>query len=405
MKQMLKTILYSILALSLTGCTEDKDDIFSGVYFIRLDSEPAEVAALVADIAAEFDLEVLHIYDSASEGFSVRIPHLLAPELEKVEFVDSVISDERTDYAVPIDPDGDIAYGDSEVPIGIIRINGPYMGSVDLSTVHVAVIDTGIDSQHQDLNVVADIDLVALSSGEEAPGQDPNGHGTHVAGTIGAIADGNGVAGVAPGVSLHAVRVLDSFGSGYFSDIIAGIEYVLEHPEIRVVNMSLGGPKDQETLPIRDAIERLEDSGVVVCIAAGNESQDTNNVAPAAYNQGIVVSAYDLGGDTNTYSDRGFAWFSNYGDAVDIAAPGVSIQSTWPGNQMEVLDGTSMATPHVAGAVAVYLAYDPDATPNEIRANMISSGENNYTGQTGSNGQHPEPLLDLGQFWAMAGYQ
>ena len=111
----------------------------------------------------------------------------------------------------------------------------------------------------------------------------------------------------------------------------------------------------------------------MVC-RAGNESQDTENIAPAAYNQGIVVSAYDLGGDTNSYSDRGFAWFSNYGDEVDIAAPGVSIQSTWPGGGMEILDGTSMATPHVAGAVAVYRAYDQDATPDEIRANMIATG-------------------------------
>ena len=199
--------------------------------------------------------------------------------------------------------------------------------------------------------------------------------------------------------------MLDSYGSGYFSDIVAGIEYVLEHPEIRVVNMSLGGPKGSDTLPIRDAIQRLEESGVVVCIAAGNESQDTNNVAPASYNQGIVVSAYDLGGDTNTYVDSGFAWFSNYGEAVDVTAPGVSIQSTWPGGGMEILDGTSMATPHVAGAVAVYLAYDPDATPDEVRANVIASGENDYTGQTGVNGKHPEPMLDLATFWAFAGYQ
>jgi subtilisin family serine protease len=395
----------ALCAALSTSCTAYKNDLFSGIYFIKLEAQPAEVASIVAEIAGTFELEILHIYDSASEGFSVRIPHLIVPELEKLEVVESITEDVRTDYAVPLDPEGDVVYGDSELPVGILRINGPYMGALDLSNIHVAVIDTGIDGAHYDLNVVDYIDIVAQSSNDAAPDGDPNGHGTHVAGTIGALANEEGVAGVAPGVSLHAVRALDSYGSGYFSDIVAGIEYVLEHPEIRVVNMSLGAPKSIDTLPIRDAIQRLEESGVVVCIAAGNETQNTANVAPAAYNKGIVVSAYDLGGDTNSYSDRGFAWFSNYGDAVDIAAPGVSIQSTWPGGGMEILDGTSMATPHVAGAVAVYRAYDPDATPDEIRANMIATGENGYNGQTGSNGNHPEPLLDLEAFWGMAGYQ
>ncbi|MGC6509976.1 MAG: S8 family peptidase [Myxococcota bacterium] len=400
----------SLIALTIctglsTSCTAYKSDVFSGVYFVKLEAEPAEVASIVAEISGMFEFEILHVYDTASEGFSVRIPHLIVPELEKLEVVESITEDTRTDYAVPIDPDGNVVYGDSELPVGILRINGPYMGNLDLSNIHVAVIDTGIDGAHNDLNVVDYVDIVAQSSNDSAPDGDPNGHGTHVAGTIGALANGEGVAGVAPGVSLHAVRVLDSYGSGYFSDIIAGIEYVLENPEIRVVNMSLGASKSADTLPIRDAIQRLEESGVVVCIAAGNESQNTDNVAPAAYNQGIVVSAYDLGGDTNSYSDRGFAWFSNYGDAVDISAPGVSVQSTWPGGGMEILDGTSMATPHVAGAVAVYRAYDADATPDEIRANLISSGENDYNGQTGPNGDHPEPLLNLEVFWSMAGYQ
>ena len=130
-----------------------------------------------------------------------------------------------------------------------------------------------------------------------------------------------GVAGVAPGVSLHAVRVLNGYGSGYYSDIVAGLEYVLENPEIKVVNMSLGGPKSSETEPLKEAIKRLEDAGVVVCTAAGNEAQNTKNVAPAAYNYGVIVSAYDVASSGSSISDRGFAWFSNYGNEVDIAAP------------------------------------------------------------------------------------
>ena len=381
--------LTAILALSvLSGCTGDQlDDAIFGVYFVKLDADPAEVAGLAAEISNELNLEILQIYDSASEGFSVQLPHLIVPDLEDLDGVELVVEDAKQDYVVPEDPDSSFEYGDNEVPDGIFRIGGPYQGSASLSGIEVAVIDTGIDSSHSDLNVVAEADIVCDSWDECANGSDPNGHGTHVAGTIGAIADGDGVAGVAPGVKLHAVRVLGSDGSGYYSDIIAGIEYVLENPEIRVVNMSIGGTMSSATDPLAEAIQRLVDSGVIVCIAAGNESQDTANVAPAGYDLGVIVSAYD-----SSNSDLGFAWFSNYGDAVDIAAPGVSIYSTWPDGGYESLDGTSMATPHVAGAAALYLAEDDSRTPDEFRDDLISGGENNYYDQ---GGDHPEPLLNL----------
>jgi subtilisin family serine protease len=381
--------LAALLALTaLSGCTGDQlDDALFGVYFVKLDAEPAEVATLVSEISNELNLDILQIYDSASEGFSVQLPHLIVPELEDLNQVELVVEDKEKKYVVPEDPDSSFEYGDDEVPAGIFRIGGPYQGSADLSGVAVAVIDTGIDAGHADLNVVGEADIVCESWGDCAAGDDPNGHGTHVAGTIGAIADGAGVAGVAPGVKLHAVRVLGSDGSGYYSDIIAGIEYVLENPEIRVVNMSLGGGMSSDTDPLAEAIQRLIDSGVIVCIAAGNESQDTANVSPAGYDLGVVVSAYD-----SSNSDLGFAWFSNYGEEVDIAAPGVSIYSTWPGGGFEALDGTSMATPHVAGAAALYLAEDDSRTPDQFRDDLISSGENNYYDQ---GGDHPEPLLNL----------
>ena len=397
MRSKLNLLLMSTCTALLTGCTATPQDLMTGVYFVKLEAEPAQVASLVTDIASNLGYEivdVLHIYDTASEGFSVRIPHVLVPELERIAYVDQVIPDDGADYVVPTDPEAIYEYGADEVPAGIMRIGGPYMGSVALDQFHVAVIDTGIDSFHPDLNVVAEADFVGLSTGQYADGRDPNGHGTHVAGTIGAIADGEGVAGVAPGVALHAVRVLDGNGAGYFTDIVAGIEYVLENPEIRVVNMSLGGPVSSETEPMRSALKRLEESGVVVVIAAGNESQDTANVAPAGYDHGIVVSAYDVSSTSSgALSDRGFAWFSNYGDAVDIAAPGVSINSTWPGEDYAPLDGTSMAAPHVAGAVAAFLANSSDDwMPEEVRDLVIETGENNYQGQGGS---HPEPFLDF----------
>jgi subtilisin len=382
------------LLLTLSACMPT-DDMFTGIYFVKLEAEPAQVASIVTEIVGSLsqDAEILHIYDAASEGFSIRIPHVLIGEVEMSSYVKAVYEDTGREYITPINPDSIYEYGNGEVPTGIIRIGGPYVENIDLSSIHVAVLDTGIDSFHPDLNVVAEKDIVGETSGNYAKGTDPNGHGTHVAGTIGALADGEGVAGVAPGISLHAVRVLSSNGSGYYSDIIAGLEYVLENPEIRVVNLSLGGPKSNQTEPMKEALQRLEDAGIIVCIAAGNEAQNTNNVAPAAYNYGIVVSAYDVSANGNTLSDRGFAWFSNYGTAVDIAAPGVSINSTWPGGTYTPLDGTSMAAPHVTGAVAAFLANtNQEWTVDEIRDLIIETGENGYRGQ---DDQHPEPLLDF----------
>jgi subtilisin len=371
---------------------------------VKLDSEPAKVAGLAKGIAEAFDVELVHIYDSASEGMSVRLPHLLVPELEKVKEIEYIAEDgeERRlpDDEVPVDEDISsdpaVIVGPDEVPDSLVRIGAPYLGNVDLSGVHVAVIDTGVDAAHPDLNVVADIDIVAQSgSGKAAPGYDPNGHGTHVAGTIGARADSAGVVGVAPGVPIHAVRVLNKQGSGYWTDIVAGLEYVLEHPEIRVVNLSLGGPTMDGPDPMEDAIGRLEDAGVVVVIAAGNESQNTRRVAPAGYDLGVVVSAYDTAG-----GDNGWAWFSNFGDAVDIAAPGVAIASTWPDGQYADLDGTSMATPAVAGAAAVYLALRPNASPAQVRDALVNTADNSVPGQ---GAQHPEGLLDAEALFASVG--
>ena len=398
-------LLLTTLALASTGCTDEAlRDALTGMYFVKLDSEPAKVASVAVELADAFNLELVHVYDSASEGMSVRLPHLLVPELEKVREIEFIVEDgeeqrlpdEETPADEDISSDPAVVVGPDEVPASLVRVGAPYVGGIDLSGVHVAVIDTGVDAAHPDLNVVGEIDIVAQSgSGGAAPGYDPNGHGTHVAGTIGASADSEGVVGVAPGVPIHAIRVLNEVGSGYWTDIVAGLEYVLEHPEIRVVNLSLGGPAMNGPDPMRDAIKRLEDSGVTVVIAAGNEAQDTANVAPAGYDLGVVVSAYDADG-----GDNGWAWFSNFGDAVDIAAPGVAIASTWPDGQYADLDGTSMATPAVAGAAAVYMALQPDATPAEVRQALIDTAEQSVPGQ---NGKHSEPLLDAEALFASAG--
>jgi len=392
----LKSLMVASLVMC-TGCDEEVLDAWTGVYFVKLDSEPAEVATDVQKIADLLEVEIIHVYDSASEGFTTRIPHIFVDEVRKIDGVRYVRGDEKQDR-VPdeeSDPeevldDPSLVIGDGETPESITRVGGPLLDIVDWTDFHVAVIDTGIDASHPDLNVVAEVDFVADSgAGDPANGTDPNGHGTHCAGTIGARADSAGVVGLAPGVPLHAVRVLNEDGVGYWSDIIAGVEYVLDHPEIKVVNMSLGGPTLGGEDPLEDAIQRLVDSGVTVVIAAGNSAEDTSNTAPAGYDLGLVVSAYDASGGT----DNGFAWFSNFGDAVDIAAPGVSIMSTWPGGGYAELDGTSMATPAVAGAAAAYRVLKPNKSGQDVMDAILDSAENGYQGQ---QGDHPEPFLDAG---------
>lgn len=378
----------------LGGCTPELEDLFGiDVYFVKLEEEPAKVAATAQVLAEDFGVDIIHTYDSASEGFSAKLPALLVPDIEALDEVEYVAADEKVGRLPPDEEEPDVVdivelLGGDEVPFSIQRVGGAYGGS--LAGVEVAVVDSGIDGDHPDLNVVASEDFVARSGGAPAPNGDLNGHGTHCAGTIGAYADGEGVMGVAPGVALHGVRVLDENGSGYWTDIVAGLEYVLDHPEIRVVNMSLGGPAFPPGVedPMEEAIQRLHDAGVVVVIAAGNETQDTANVVPAGYDIGLVVSAYDNAGG----SDNGFAYFSNYGDAVDIAAPGVDIPSTYPAGGYAELSGTSMATPLVAGAVAAWFAENPNGTRKQAIDAVIATGESGYQGQ---RGDHPEPMIDI----------
>jgi subtilisin len=218
------------------------------------------------------------------------------------------------------------------------------------------------------------------------------GHGTHVAGIIGAKDNGTGMVGLAPGVPLHDLRVLGADGSGYSSDILAAVDYILETPRIRVANFSLGGPAgsglDDE---LRRAFSKLEDAGVVVVVAAGNEASPASTSVPAAFDVGLVVSAYDAAA-----GDRGFAGFSNYGDEVDIAAPGVAIRSTWPGGGEAELDGTSMATPHVAGAAAGVAVLTAGDDVQDIYDALLDNAERRVHGETR---RHPEPMLDAASAW------
>ncbi len=229
--------------------------------------------------------------------------------------------------------------GPKEVPWGVARVNAPAAWAKTRGqSVRVAILDTGIDSTHPDLAGKVVECYNALD--KKASCADDNGHGTHVAGTIAAAVDLKGVAGVAPGASLVAVKVLDGDGSSSLTSVIKGIIWCGNH-NIQVANMSLGAPTG--FIFLRAAVMYAKAKGVVLVAAAGNSGKAVEY--PAGYPDVIAVSAGDP-------KDR-IADFSSRGTKVEFIAPGTDILSTVPGGRWEAWDGTSMATPHVAGLAAL----------------------------------------------------
>ncbi|KAF1680298.1 S8 family serine peptidase [Bacillus mexicanus] len=250
------------------------------------------------------------------------------------------------------------------VPYGISQIKAPALHSQGYTgtNVKVAVIDSGIDSSHPDLNVKGGASFVPS---EPSPYQDGSSHGTHVAGTIAALNNSIGVLGVAPNASLYAVKVLDSAGSGQYSWIINGIEWAISN-KVNVINMSLGGPSGSAAL--QTVVDKAVSSGIVVVAAAGNSGSSGSSSTvgyPAKYPSAIAVGA------VNSSSQR--ASFSSVGPELDVMAPGVAIQSTLPRGAYGSNNGTSMASPHVAGAAALILSKHPTWTNTQVRNRLEST--------------------------------
>jgi subtilisin len=229
----------------------------------------------------------------------------------------------------------------------------------------IAVLDTGIDSDHRDLdgNLGAGAAATACSGGCTYDWDDDNGHGTHCAGTVGAEQNTVDVVGVSTQATLHAVKVLGSSGGGSISDIAAGIEYVADQ-NWDVCSMSLGASQGSFTL--RDACEYAANGGVFLVAAAGNSGPCSSCVGyPAAYDEVMAVSA------TDRYDN--LAGFSSTGAPVEIAAPGVEVLSTRLGGGTEFLSGTSMACPHVAGAAGLLI--DAGYSPTQVRSRLANTAE------------------------------
>jgi aqualysin 1 len=318
--------------------------------YIVVLKDGANAAAVASAHASRFGVVVSHVYQHALKGYAAVIPN---DRVADVRFSDNVAY---------IEPDGEASITAQTLPWGINRIDADISstqagnGSGAISNVNVYVIDTGVDAGHADLNVVGHVNFASGSN------TDCNGHGTHVAGTIAARDDSSFVVGVAPGAPTTGAKVLGCSGSGQWSWIIAGIDWVTANARRpAIANMSLGGGANNA---VDQAVRNSAASGVFYAVAAGNSGANACNYSPARVGAGtsngiMTVAATDSG-------DNEASW-SNFGSCVDVWGPGVSILSTWKGGRTKTISGTSMASPHAGGTGALYLSSHA-ASPSNVEA-------------------------------------
>ena len=381
-------------------------------YIVVLNAGVGMPEDVALDVALRTNGRIGYVYENVLQGFSITVPASALPAIERHP---------RVAY---VEPDLPVAIFAQELPTGIRRIFADANSFLDIDgtddyrvDADVGVLDTGIDREHPELNVVGGANCLKYTGSffrrtyycdANESGDDDHYHGTHVAGTVGAIDNGSGVVGVAPGVRLWAVKVLDSRGSGSLSGIIAGIDWFVANAAVRkpaVINMSLGAAGTSAAM--NTSIANAVKADVAVVVAAGNDDADAANYTPANAPDAITVSALaDFDGEPGgigaptcrTDQDDTLADFSNWGSTVDITAPGVCILSTYPieSGSYGTISGTSMAAPHVAGAAAL-LASNGD-NPAAIRTKLLTRGNVNWNDDSGDGIK--EPLLDVSTFTA-----
>ncbi|MFN9738739.1 MAG: S8 family serine peptidase [Pseudomonadota bacterium] len=378
-----KAILAAAIAAALTGQATAAElytarEPVKGQYIVVLKREfvraPGEtsrnpdVTSLAAEMANRIGLQVSLAYENALQGF-------VATANEKQ--LNALLADHRVDF---VEEDGLVhaSATQSSATWGLDRsdqrdlpLNTTYVYDTTASNVRAYILDTGILANHVDFGGRVLAGYTAISDGRGS--SDCNGHGTHVAGTV-----GGATWGIAKDVRLVPVRVLGCNGSGTNSGVIAGIDWVAaNHVKPAVANMSLGGGASTAT---DTAVTNLVNAGVFTAVAAGNDNANACNYSPAR-----AASAMTVGSTTNTDARSSF---SNFGTCLDIFAPGSSITSAWytSSTATSTISGTSMASPHVAGVAALFLAGNPTATPSAVTTAVINnSTANKVTGaQTGS---------------------
>ena len=349
--------------------------------------------------------ELLYVYDYVAKGFAIKISNnKILEQLKKNPLVEYVGHD-REISALSSQMDNQI------IPQSVDRIDGDEnLENINSNVIDadIAILDTGIDLDHSDLNVFHEKTFIPGTTNAD----DDHGHGTHLAGIAAAKDNSFGIVGIAPGARLWALKILESSGMGEISTLIKGLDYINQNPnQVDVAVLSLGCECESGALDI--AISNSIKAGITIVVAAGNEGKNAETFTPANNQDVITVSAIadtdgKCGGNgpSSPYGgDDMLASFSNFGDVVDISAPGVDIYSTFKSNSYTKLTGTSMAAPHVAGAAALYISSHPEASPKDVKNYLVNAGttlsdlcNNNGHGYfTGDRDGSHEPLLYIGK--------
>jgi subtilisin len=432
------SVCLGLMAPSVVASAPDNTgESVSGSYIVVLDAgHPSQVAQ---EHARSHQVEVAHVYRNALQGYAAQMSPRAAQAIANDPRVAHVEADQEVYTAHhacghtggpggdPCDDDDGDDPGDQITPWGIARI-GADQHSGTGNGVSVYVLDTGIDPTHSDL---ADNMGDGFASegcrggGCAASWDDDHGHGTHVAGTVGAADNGSGVVGVAPEVTLHSVKVLSGSGSGSTSGVIAGIDWVAGHNsgQARIANMSLGGSGSKTGTctssgfsgndAYHEAICEATRDGVVFVVAAGNSGADAAGAVPAAFDDTVITvsaTSCSLSGqdcapgsdDWTSWSNWGnnsAGWTSNASAPVAIAAPGLSILSTQAGGGHTTMSGTSMSSPHAAGVAALQVA---SANPSgsysafsQTRQAILGAAESTSNWSNTSGNPHDEDFLAI----------
>jgi aqualysin 1 len=343
-------------------------------YIVVFKREAAEPAQLAAQLASQHGGQLLRTYGHAIKGFTVRLPARAIAALRQHPLVDWVEQDATLSLSeaqiAPPMQQANATWGLDRVDQAGSGLDGRYLYQYTGAGVYAFVVDTGILAEHQDFGGRVSGGYSAIADGRGT--SDCNGHGTHVAGTL-----GGSQWGVAKGVALVPVRVLDCSGSGSNSGVIAGIDWLAGQSAQRpaVANMSLGGGFSSA---LNSAVAGAVSKGVTMVVAAGNSSADACNYSPASEPSAITVGA--------TTSSDARASYSNYGQCLDLFAPGSSITSSWytATNASATLSGTSMASPHVAGIAALALAANGAASPSSVTSFLLGNANSGVVGTAGA---------------------